>query len=126
MTAVVEWPRIRARSEVEYRLARGQRERLTPLVGELRWRGYAAELVRFGDPLRFAVRVPHPRRGELPVELLRDAVLWLWCRRDRDGQWWFEYPWGDRITAPADVPGAADFVAELLGPPQPGPAGGGL
>lgn len=116
MTAVVERPRSRARSEVAYRLARAQRERLIPLVAELRVRGYAAELVRFQDPLRYALRVPHPRRSELPIEVLRDAVLWVWCRRGADRAWWFEWPWGERFAASADVPGAADCVAGLLGP----------
>lgn len=81
-------------------------DRLECLAGVLTARGAHADVM--APPGRIPrLRVDNPGAG-------RTGDVYAW--RCRDGNWWYWWPWAERIAPAGELSGAADRVLSALAP----------
>ena len=83
--------------------------RLEQLAGTLSRRGMDASLV---DP---DGRVP---RLQVVHPVAKGTAEDVYVSRCRDGNWWFWWPWAERIAATADIDDAAARIEQVLRRPS--------
>ena len=80
-------------------------QRLERLAGTLEGRGMCVTLV--APPSRVPrLQVAHP---------VPDGATWdIYASRGRDGNWWFWWPWAERIAEEGDLDAAAAIIEDAL------------